>query len=176
MKINNNIIFLVFFFAFIGNLNAGVILNTRSSNEHIIVQMNSIPAGVKPGNKPFTLNESFLKKILPELKNPRRMALKDLGTLEEEENFLEGGYTFVLRGDFDGDGFADVAFVGKYDNQTNRENNCFIAVVTIKGKKIIRNFFSKINRDRISLLRVINYGSSGFQVAKGFMLRAPQWK
>jgi len=141
----------------ITNFNADAKPNKSSSNEQVVIEGVSIPEGVKPGDKPITLNKGLLKKLLPELINPRLMTFKDLGTPAEQEGFLEGGYTFVLRGDFDRDGFADIVFVGKYDNPENPERNSFIAVVTIKGEKIIRKYFSKIHRDRISLLRAVNY-------------------
>lgn len=131
--------------------------NTKKTlSTQISIDLDFIPPHIKPGDKPLTLNKSLLAKLLPEWKNPRLMSLQDLDH-DEQEVFLEGGYAFVLRGDFNRDKLADIVFVGKYDAPGNSTKNCFVTIVTIKGKKVIRSFLSKIQRDRISLLRVINY-------------------
>jgi len=157
MKSITNLPLSVFLSICIANLNVHAQTNKSTSNEKPAVEINSTSIGAQPGDKPITLDGSLLEKLLGELKQPRRMTYKDLEMSNEQEGFLEGGYTFVLRGDFNGDGFADIAFVGKYDNRDNAEKNCFIAVVTVKGKKVTREFFSKIYRDRVFLLRAIDY-------------------
>ncbi len=129
----------------------------NQSYEKIIIEDNSIPTEIRPGDKPITLNKDILAKIIPELLNPRIMSLEDLKTYDEEALFLEGGYTFVLRGDFNRDGFADIIFVGKYDGETDTKGNSFIAILSIQKNKIVREFLSKILRDRISIIRVINH-------------------
>jgi hypothetical protein len=128
-----------------------------ADEQTIAIELDFIPSGIKPGDKPITLNEDLLKKLLPELRSPRLMAFEDLGSADERAGFLEGGYSFVLRGDFDRNGFPDIVLVGKYDNPQESEKNSFIAVLGIRGKKVIREFVSKIKRDHISLIRVINY-------------------
>lgn len=135
-----------------------VFLNTRAttkeveSGKKIVIKFDFIPSGVKPGEKPITLAPDLLHELLPELKNPRLMRFEDLGDPHEQEGFIEEGFTFVLRGDFNRDGVADLAFVGKYDNPEHPKENTFIVVVSFKEKMVIRDFFSKIPRDRASLL------------------------
>ncbi len=128
-------------------------------SKKIIIEENHIPSVTKPGDKPITLNEQLLSKLVPELKNPRLMHYDDLSDPRDRESFIEGGYTFVLTGDFIRNGFADIAFVGKYDNPESSTENCFFAVVSIQGKKIIREYFSKLKTKEVSLIRVSNYKS-----------------
>ncbi len=90
----------------------------------------------KPGSQPFLISE-VIQSLFPELTNPRRMSVTDLSDQEDLEEFQEGGYTFVLRGDFDKNGKADIAFVGK--SQTN--NNAFFAILEIDTNKVVRRFF-----------------------------------
>jgi hypothetical protein len=92
----------------------------------------------RPGAKSFEISE-ILSDLFPELKNPRRMQLRDLGKIEEQEEFLEGGYTFVLRGDFNGDNKGDIAFVGKHKVE-NRED-VFFAILSINKNTVSRAFF-----------------------------------
>lgn len=142
----------------VSNLNAEAKPKEDVANNQVVVELGFLPSGVKPGNMPIDLNKSLLTKLLPELKNPRLMTLKDLDEkLDEPRLFMDNGYTFVLRDDFNRDGIADIAFVGKYDNPDQPYKNSFIATVSIKGKQVIREYFSKVFRDRISLLRAIEY-------------------
>ncbi len=125
---------------------------------NVSVYLDYIPYRVKPGDMPIDFNKSLLNKLVPELKNPRLMTLKDLDeAFDEPHVFLSRGYSFVLRDDFNSDGIADIVFVGKYDNLEKPDKNCFIAVVSIKDKSVIREYFSRIYSNRISLLRVIAY-------------------
>jgi len=129
-----------------------------SPGKKISIEMETLPSNIKPGAKPITLSGDILKELFPELKNPRLMKLGDLdSSFNEQEDFIEGGFTFVLRGDFNRDGIADIAFVGKYDNSEKQDENSFIAILSVKGKKVLRIFFSKIYKKKISLVRVINY-------------------
>lgn len=141
----------------IWHLNADAKANERSQGNKIIIELDFIPQGVKPGDKPITLNENIVRRLLPELKKPRLMSYKDITELEEQEGFIEGGYAFVLRGDFDRNGSADIAFVGKYDNFEQPEKNCFLAIVSIKGKKVTREYFSRLETKKAYLLRVPEY-------------------
>jgi len=125
--------------------------------KQITVELDSLPFHDGPGDKPVTLNKNFLTKILPEVKTPRLMAFTDLGDTDEQNSFFEGGYTFVLRGDFNKDGFADIAFVGKYDNLDSPENNSFVTIISIKGKKVTREYFSKTDTPKAYLLTVLEY-------------------
>jgi len=92
----------------------------------------------KPGSKTFLISE-VLPELFPDLRNPRRMGLSDLGESEEQEEFLEGGYAFVLRGDFNRDGKADIAFVGKH--QVGDREDVFFAILSINGHSVTREFY-----------------------------------
>lgn len=127
------------------------------TEKEIAIEMKSIPAGIKPGDKPITLNTSLLGRLLPELRNPRLMSFKDIVDSYEQNAFIEGGYSFVLRGDFDRDGFADIAFVGKHENPNDNGENCFIAIFSIKGKKVVREYLAKLSSPRVFLLRIPAY-------------------
>jgi len=127
-------------------------------NNTIILEISVFPSMKKPGDMPINLNKDLLNKLLPELRNPRLMSLKDLDEKNDEPNlFLSRGYTFVLRGDFKSPGKAEIVFVGKYDNPEQPDNSSFIAIISVEGKRVTREYFTKIYRDRISLVRVINY-------------------
>lgn len=131
----------------------------KNSNGKIGIEseLDSVSNGFKSADKPIILSQDLIYNLFPELKNPRLMTLKDLSNLEEKESFINGGYSFVLRGDFNSDGFADLAFVGKYDDIEHPERNCFVAIISIKQKKIIRDFFLKRNVERMGLRKEIEY-------------------
>lgn len=142
---------------FISDSNADFKRNGKDQGKQIVIELSYIPKGIKPGDKPITLNPPLLSRLLPELRNPRLMSIKDLNDSDEQEGFFEGGYSFVLRGDFNKDGFADIAFVGKYDNQSDSEKNSFIAIVSIRGRKVIREYFSRLETKKAYLIRVIDF-------------------
>ncbi|MCE5194611.1 MAG: hypothetical protein LLF28_04025 [Nitrospiraceae bacterium] len=123
----------------------------------VFIEMDSIPSIVIPGDKPITLTKEFLTKLLPELKNPRLMSLEDFADPEDKEAFLESGCTFVLRGDFNNDGIADLAFVGKYDNLSNPKYSSFFVIVSIKQKKVVREYFTPLMTSQVALLNVLKY-------------------
>lgn len=129
----------------------------KTQNEKFVFDTEHVIGPIKPGGKPIALDEENMKKIVPELKYPRLMSLKDL-TIKpgEQDFFIKEGFSFVLRGDFNRDGFADIAFVGKYSVSDKKEES-FIAIVTIKGKKVFREFYKKIDRDYIMLLLMPDY-------------------
>lgn len=133
---------------------AGLLLVTQILNktsiaaeEKIAVKLDMLPSVVKPGDKPFSLGKKLLSKLLPEIGNPRLMSLSDLSS-SDIPIFLEEGNVFVLCGDFNNDGIADVAFVGKGDNIGG---NSFFVIVSIKDSKIVREFFDVIDAEKIAL-------------------------
>ena len=124
----------------------------------VVIEMPNLRQEVKPGDKPITLTSDLIGKLLPELTNPRLMDIADLKEeFDEQRSFLEEGCTFVLRGDFNSDGFADIVFVGKHDNPERPVFDTFISIISIKEQKVIRIYMSRINRDRIALLAVPEY-------------------
>lgn len=147
---------------FLGSFrDAYTITKKDMKNSQIISkELDYIPTGIKPGDKPITLSESLLGEFFPELKHPRLMGFDDLGDTDEKDSFIEGGYSFVLRGDFNNDGLADIAFLGKYENIEEPEKNTFIGILSIKGKKVTREFFSRLGYKRASLIKVSKYKGS----------------
>lgn len=103
------------------------------------------------------LNDKLLNSLFPELKNPRLMNLQDFSDRDERDFFIKFGYSFVLRGDFDRDGFDELAFVGKYDYDNDSKKNSFFAIVSLRGEKIKREFFSKVMMSTVSLIKERNY-------------------
>ena len=130
------------------------ILQKNVSKGKVVLELNYLPDKILPGDKPISLSDDLIAKILPELKNPRLMNLADIKDPEEQYRFFEDGYTFVLRGDFNRDGFADIVFVGKYNQYLE---NSFIAIISIKGNKVIRDYFTIIYRGHIGLVNLPSY-------------------
>ncbi len=144
-KISICVIFLLQFIAI------GISLHeTIASEKTVIIKMN-LPAKVRPGEKPFTLTKKFLTNIVPELKNPRLILIRDLKPTDRDR-FTEEGHAFVLRGDFNNDGVADLAFIGKYGNQ-NDTNNSFFVIVSIREGKVTREYFTRLSVDKVSLVK-----------------------
>jgi len=117
-----------------------------SKERDVVVDMN-LPKKVWPGDKSFSLGKKLLSRLLPEIENPRLMSLSDLSSFEIPM-FVEEGDVFVLRGDFNNDGIADVAFVGKGDNIGD---DSFFVIVSIKNGKIRREYFDVIDAEKITL-------------------------
>lgn len=128
-----------------------------TQKKQIIIAMDRFPQEMSHENKQIMIDESILNRLFPEIKNPRLMTFKDLEDPDEQEDFVNFGYAFILRGDFNKDGIDDLAFIGKYDNPENVKENVFIAIITIKGEKVTREFFSKLRYNRASLKKILNY-------------------
>jgi hypothetical protein len=120
--------------------------------ERLIIDDHRLSDKIGPGDRPIPLNEEYFKKIFPELKNPRLMKYSDLD-ISDQRDFEIEGYVFVLRGDFNQDGLADIAIVGKYDNSENSKENSFFSILTFKNKQIIREYFSLIRNNQAFLCK-----------------------
>lgn len=128
----------------------------RRQNTKTSIELSNIFPGTRPGDKPITLSEKLLGILFPGLKNPRRMSIDDLIDIDQKEDFYEEGYTFVLRGDFNRDGIADIAFVGKYDGN-NKNADAFMSILSIKGKRVIVEHWRKLPYHRAAILVDPNY-------------------
>lgn len=124
------------------------------SSDEISIIVDYIVRDTIPGEKPIGLSDDFLQKLISELKNPRLMSYEDLDEINKV-SFISRGLTFVLGGDFNRDGIADVAFVGKYDSGSSEDT--FLAIVSIKGKKVTRKFIKKQNSRQLLLDKVPKY-------------------
>jgi hypothetical protein len=121
----------------------------------------------KPGEKPISLYKKTLSSLLPELKNPSLLTYEDLGDELEKSCFIEGGFTFVLRGDFNKDGYADLAFIVKDQGEKAYDKKIFLVIVSIKGQTVTRELFEPLSYVRASLLLVPNYkkGTDGIIIS-----------
>lgn len=71
------------------------------------------------------------------------MTVGDVKDEDEREAFVELGYSFVVKGDFNKDGYVDYAIVGKYDDPY-ADRSLFVAVVSLKEGNPILEFLHKI--------------------------------
>jgi len=88
------------------------------------------------------IDNNFLRKHLPQLKNPRLMTVLDIKEQDEKEGYRDLGLSFVIEGDFNKDGYADYAVVGKYDGPYP-DKSIFVAVLTVGANKIRVDFLHK---------------------------------
>jgi hypothetical protein len=109
------------------------------------------------GGNSTKMDNDFLRRHLPHLKNPRVMTLDDVEFNAEREWVLKGGYPpdrcgFQVEGDFNKDGKQDFAVVGKYDGPYPNES-VFVAVFTQKGSDATVEFTYTLQypRDRAFL-------------------------
>jgi hypothetical protein len=68
---------------------------------------------------------------------------------DERKGFADLGYSFVVKGDFNKDGYIDYAVAGKYD--TSIKSQLIVAIVTLKNNDITTEFLQKIPHDRVFL-------------------------
>jgi hypothetical protein len=135
----------------------GISQQENTIAEQLSIELQYINPPVKPGTKPITSSSELLSKIVPELKKPRFMTVTDIGDIDKQNSFLEERYSFVLRDDFNKDGFADVAFVGKYENDNNPDENTFFTIFSFRGKKLVRDYFTTLKARRVFLLKDLNF-------------------
>jgi len=89
------------------------------------------------------IDEFFLRTHLTELKNPRLMIATDIKDKDEREGYRDLGYSFIIEGDFNKDGYTDFAIVGKYDGPFPNKS-FFVAVLSVRGAKVSVDFLRKI--------------------------------
>jgi hypothetical protein len=83
---------------------------------------------------------STLRQIFPDLMNARIMELNDLTNLGQE-SFKLYGFSFWLKGDFNRDGYEDVAIAGHFDNPSNPDYQSFITILTKSNGKWIKDYY-----------------------------------
>jgi len=98
----------------------------------------------------ITIDNSFLKKHLTKVKNPRLLTIDDIK--RDYEKYEMEGCSFVVKGDFNKDGHDDYAIAGKYDGPFNEES-LFISILTIKNDIITVEYMEKFSfpHDRVFL-------------------------
>ncbi len=77
------------------------------------------------------------------LKNPRILTAEDVKYEDERKAFAELGYSFVVKGDLNRDGYVDYAIVGKYDGPYP-DRSLFVAIVSFREGKPRLEFLRKI--------------------------------
>ena len=107
-------------------------------------------ATVSRAGEAITIDNSFLKKHLTQVKNPRLLTIDDIK--RQYEKYEMEGWSFVVKGDFNKDGHDDYAIAGKYDGPYN-EKSLFVSILTIKNGTITVEFMEKIPfpHDRVFL-------------------------
>lgn len=106
---------------------------------------------LKDATSSWKIDDEFVKKHFKTLKNPRILVAEDIMDEDERKEFGELGYSFVVKGDLNKDGYADYAVVGKCDTSIN--SPLFVAIVSLKDNAITTKFLKKISHDR-AFLRV----------------------
>ena len=98
----------------------------------------------------ITIDNSFLKKHLTEIKNPRLLTIDDIK--RDYEKYEMEGCSFVVNGDFNKDGYDDYAIAGKYNGPFNEES-LFISILTKKNNIITVEYMKKFSfpHDRVFL-------------------------
>ena len=166
MKAISNLIVLFILLGLSQNISAGSSTEKQAVNtkrECLTIEEPLLAEKIEPGDRPIPLNKIYLKKLFPELKNPRLMQYEDLDPTDKND-FITEGYVIVLKGDFNHDGFADLAFVGKYDNPLNPNQNSFFTILTFKDKKVTREYFSLIPHNQAFLDKNMRYASDNFRM------------
>jgi hypothetical protein len=108
------------------------------------------------GDLPIDLTNELLQKLFPELKNPRQVLPKDI-EIHDLSSIFTQGLTFVLKGDFNNDGVADVVFSGRY-LADNKEEKGFVAVISfLPGPFVEREFLQVFRGDRDVTLALDRY-------------------
>ncbi len=103
---------------------------------------------------PFIVDPSMLRKVFPDMINPRVPTVQDIGDMTDQYHFMAGGFGFVLFGDFNDDGLLDVALVGKYDNTGAGGAQFFFAILSIDYKSVALQYFENLGFQRILLRRI----------------------
>jgi len=90
------------------------------------------------------IDNNFLKQYVTQLKSPRLMTIEDVKLEYEKAWFmdLESGCSFVVKGDFNKDGYTDYAVIGKYDGPY-RDKSIFVAIFSTKRGKVTTEFLYK---------------------------------
>jgi hypothetical protein len=138
----------------------------------VTFELSYLPEKVIAGVKPITLTSDMVKRIVPELREARLMTYEDLRYPEDQRAFVEEGYTFVLAGDFNKDGYADLAFVGKYDHNEQNDPGVFLAILSFRGKTVVRDYLSTFARDRAFLSFISGFMDNRGGISIGFAMQS----
>lgn len=96
------------------------------------------------------IDNKFLYKHLPQIKNPRLMTEKDITREYERNTYLQEELSFVAIGDFNKDGNTDYVIVGKYDAHYNNMS-MFVAIFSKSEQNVKLKYFDTFKNDRAFL-------------------------
>jgi hypothetical protein len=117
----------------------------------ILVSLVMAQASTASGARQPTIDHALVRRWATSLMNARLMRLDDLRDDSEKAQFEDYGFSFIVEGDFDGDGQKDYAVAGKYDNPRNPDHSSLILIFTQKGGKLVRTYFTPVVNYRIAL-------------------------
>jgi len=120
----------------------------------IILTASSVPEA--PGQ--FKIDNDFLRKFLKDIKNPRILTIEDVSDEYEKTSYLKLGYSFVVEGDFNKDGYVDYAIAGKYDGSYGQKS-LFVAIMSLKKGEVSLEFLHKISRPHDKLFISVESGN-----------------
>jgi|WetSurMetagenome_2_1015567.scaffolds.fasta_scaffold43909_1 hypothetical protein len=139
-------------------INPGVVWADSNKKIKIKIDYLDLSEKVRIGNLPIGLNDGELQKLFPELKHPRQMLPKDIEKQDDLFVIFTQGLTFVLKGDFNHDGIADVVFSGKYLADDNKKEKGFVAVISFPpGGFVEREYLEVFDDEILALDRLYHY-------------------
>ena len=98
-------------------------------------------AGDQKSSLGNVVSETLLRQLLPELKNPQVMTLRDLTSDDARHAFKFYKYSFSLTGDFNHDNVPDLAVAGRFENDRDPEDQAFVAIFSNRNGRWTREFF-----------------------------------
>ncbi len=99
------------------------------------------------------LNNDVLQKLFPELKEPKLFSENDLYDENDREYYLIEGNSFLVQGDFNKDGYIDIAFIIKGMDKVTLLKIIGFAIVSIKGNELIRDHFKIFTHSKKGFLK-----------------------
>lgn len=99
------------------------------------------------------ISAEILQSLLPALRNPRVMSLKDLPVEKDRQALKDFGYAFFLSEDFNRDNIPDIAVVGTFTNTDDVEDRTFVAILTKRKEKWVVDYFLRPKSTIIALKR-----------------------
>jgi hypothetical protein len=126
----------------------------------IFLLLNSCAAATKGM---IVINNELLRNTITQLANPRILRTEDIKDEEERTEYVDMGYAFVVKGDFNKDRCTDYAVVGKYDGPYPNES-IFISILSIKGGRVSVEFLHRFKFPHdVAFLRIESDDETGMK-------------
>jgi hypothetical protein len=97
------------------------------------------------------INDALVRRHASVFLNPRLATVRDARDDYERACLQAGSCSFIVGGDFTGDGNKYYAIAGKYDNPRDPMNSSFILILMHKDGEFIRRFLTPVVSDRVFL-------------------------